>query len=490
MRLRMGSISMRNFEPVVLVGTGMANLVAAALLVNRGHRVVMLEQCETPGGYFSSFTNEMGDRFELAVSSLLGGTCHGSLVTLLRELGLEEQIALTPADIIDVMHIHGRRIVMPRGLDNLELNLVSEFPRCANELRQFISFMKEFMGEGEEQTDPRKRGRFMMRNYQRGFEEFCRETISNDLLRSILAMRIQCDESALMVMAGFFTECYGKGQVSVSGGVDHLVTVLNDFIRTHGGDIIFGARMADLSVCDDMTTDGDILENGDRINAKIVLYGGDIHSLEMLLTSHDLGCPSNSNRRRGHSSLSMFYTLENVNLNRLKGTVRHYVTETPDVFETYRILESGRRPEYPVIKVHVCSDNKTADERELLRVEVDTFHVPEMHDRAFYVNYARDIENMIVDKLIPELKYSTVYRRVIDPIDYQSWFGHSGGSATGWAHDVHNYMTNRLSQHTVLANVFITGQWGEFGSGLPQLIESARKSVNLTEQFERTRANR
>ena len=208
------------------------------------------------------------------------------------------------------------------------------------------------------------------------------------------------------------------------------------------------------------------------------------------MTSHDLGCPSNSNRRRGHSSLSMFYTLENVNLNRLKGTVRHYVTETPDVFETYRILESGRRPEYPVIKVHVCSDNKTADERELLRVEVDTFHVPEMHDRAFYVNYARDIENMIVDKLIPELKYSTVYRRVIDPIDYQSWFGHSGGSATGWAHDVHNYMTNRLSQHTVLANVFITGQWGEFGSGLPQLIESARKSVNLTEQFERTRANR
>jgi phytoene dehydrogenase-like protein len=472
----------------IIVGSGMAGLVAAWRLLERGHQVLVLEQADRAGGYFGGFTNDEGDRFDLAVSHLLGGLPGDTLSTLISSLELDDEISFETVDIADVMMIQGRRVELPTGFDRLEHSLGKQFPDAGTEIDAFFQFMRAFLGEGN--GDSREKGRFMMRNYRREFEAFCAETITDPVLRNALAMRIQCDNSSLMIMAGFITECYAKGMVYPKGGVHALVDAIVKRIRQVGGEVEFGAKVTDFTLSN-ARVDGVVLADGSVRTADVILYNGDAPTLSRTLESRGHVGIGDDGRRRGHSSLSIFLTLLDADLSRFAGAARFYLTETDDVFETYRVLETGALPEKPVIKLHFMSridDGLSAEGRDLIRVEVDMYHDSAVHDEEFYAKYARQIEAVIVKDLVPEIDTQVVYRRVVTPIDYECWFGHTGGSATGWAHDVDNYMVRRMNQRTSIENLFITGQWGEHGSGLPQLIASADKSVTLAEQWLRKRA--
>ncbi|MDO5052482.1 MAG: NAD(P)/FAD-dependent oxidoreductase [Pseudoclavibacter sp.] len=475
---------MRSSE-FVLVGSGMAALVAAARLLEHGHRVLVLERTDRPGGYFGGFRNEAGDRFDLAVSHLLGAGPGGPFRKVLELLGLGGRIELRPVELADVVTLRGHRIELPSGLDRLQRSLSAQFPGSAGQLERFIGFLREFLGEGD---DERERGRFLLRNRLRGFQEFCTETIDDPLLRNALAMRIQCDDSALLIMAGFLAECYGRGMTVPIGGVHALVEAMAGGIRRAGGRIRYGCEVRELRVEGDRAT-GVVLADGTVHPADVVLFNGDGPALRRQL--RERGLPEPEQRGRcGHSSLSVFHTLAGAELSRFGAAARHYLSETEDVFESYRVLERGRTPEHPVIKLHLPSRldrTLAAPGRELVRIEVDTYHDPAVHTPAFYRDYARRIERTLARSLLPELATHSVYRRVLTPCDFQARFGHTGGSATGWAHDVDNYMRRRMSQRTSLGNVLITGQWGEHGSGLPQLIASAERSVALAEHWLRGR---
>lgn len=470
----------------VVVGSGMSGLVAAVRLLERGHNVQVLEQADRAGGYFGGFENEAGDRFDLAVSHLLGGREGESLHSFLSSAGLDKSRELEPVDIADVMTIQGREIEFPTGLDRLQASLLRDFPESEEDLDVFFGFMRAFMGDA---GDARESGRFMMRNYRREFEAFCTATIADPVLRTALAMRIQCDSSSLMIMSGFITECYGKGMVYPHGGVRALVDSIVARIRDMGGKVEFGVKVADLAVRNG-TAEGVVVGDGTIRRCDVVLYNGDATKLGEMLEAHGMVGIDAEGRRRGHSSLSIFLTFSGSDLSRFSRAARYYFTETNDVFETYRVLETGALPAHPVVKLHFMSNidpTLGAADRSLVRIEVDMYHDPDVHDDGFYAQYAEVVESILMKEFLPELATDVVYRRVVTPIDYERLFGHTGGSATGWAHDVDNYMVRRLSQRTSLNNVFITGQWGEYGSGLPQLIASADKSVTLAEQWLRKR---
>ncbi len=110
------------------------------------------------------------------------------------------------------------------------------------------------------------------------------------------------------------------------------------------------------------------------------------------------------------------------------------MTASTDVFETYRVLETGALPEHPVIKVHVVTNidrTVAAPGRDLVRIEVDMYHDPDLHDADFYAEYADRIEATLAGTLLPELRTSSVYRRIVTPIDYAEWFGHTEGRRRG-----------------------------------------------------------
>lgn len=338
---------------VVVVGAGMAGIVAAARMLERGHRVVVLERTDQAGGYFGGFENEAGDRFDLAVSHLLGGGEGESLARLLASLDLSATVEWEPAEIADVLTIGDRRIEMPTGLNRLEERLGREFPASVDDLARFFGFLRSFLGDGS--ADPRDRGRFMMRHHRRGFEEFCRETISDPELRTALAMRIQCDHSSLLIMAGFLTECYGKGMVYPRGGVRRLVGTIVDRLRSAGCEFVYGALMSDV-VVEGGRASGVVLADGAVRRADVVFFNGDAPTLDAMLERHGLGGIDAGGRRRGHSSLSLFHTLVGADLTRFGRAARHYLTRSTDVFETYRVLETGALPEHPVIKVHLMTN--------------------------------------------------------------------------------------------------------------------------------------
>lgn len=466
---------------IVIVGGGMASLLAALKLLREGHGVTLLEQTDRLGGYFTGFENEAGDRFDLAVSHLLSGTAGEPLERLVEQEQLDG-VVFDHAEIADVMTLKGKSYVLPTGLEALRLSLVDAFPNSADEIGRVITFMQTFLG-----AEDSANAKFMMQNYKRYFQEFCEAELSDPTLRNIFGMRIQCDDSSLMIMAGFITEVYGKGMVYPRGGVFALVQALGARIRELGGEIRLGTKALGLEFEGAVAT-GVTLDGGETLSADAVLYNGDVLALQRILTDADLPQLKIGSRKVGHSSLSIFVTLENSDLSRFGSAARHYLSDTDDVFETYRQLETGALPSEPVIKVHFMSQldaSLAAEGRELVRIEVDMYHYETGYDQGFYERYAEEVLRRVEQSILPELATDVAYLRVITPIDYENWFGHAGGSATGWAHDVNNYMVNRMNQRTPIRNLYITGQWGEYGSGLPQLMRSADKSVQLTNAWMR-----
>lgn len=467
----------------ILVGGGMANIVAAANLTRAGHKVVLLEQTDRLGGYFTGFTSPAGDRFDLSTTHLLGGTAGQPFLQLLADWGVDA--TFDPVTVADVVHLRGRRYELPTGLEALESALADQFPGSRAELAAYFDFMRQFMGTS---ADPKQAGRLMMTNYKRHYREFCETHISDPDLRTLLGIRIQCDDSSLMIMSGFVTEAYGKGMVYPVGGVWALVDRIAAAITAGGGEIRTGCRVTDLVIESDIAR-GVVLDSGEVVTGDVVLYNGDAARLSATLEPRGHPPLDMAGRKRGHSSLSIFLTLVDADLSRFAGAARHYLTDTRDVFETYEQLETGALPTEPVIKLHFMSridPTLAAPGRDLLRIEVDMYHYETGHDETFYEQYAAEVLAR-AGRLVPEIATHTDYRRVVSPIDYEQMFGHAGGSATGWAHDVQNYMVRRMSQRTGVANVFVTGQWGEYGSGLPQLIQSASKSIALSEQWLRKR---
>ncbi|MCA9794831.1 MAG: NAD(P)/FAD-dependent oxidoreductase [Candidatus Eremiobacteraeota bacterium] len=130
---------------VVVVGTGMAGLTAAALLANSGRKVCMLEAHDIPGGYVHSF--RMGDYHFCAQIHYIWGAGRGDRVwRFLEKLGLEEDILFEPLDPEGYDHIilpDRKRVKIPNGYEQLAKNIEAAYPGQGEGVRRFTHILDQ-----------------------------------------------------------------------------------------------------------------------------------------------------------------------------------------------------------------------------------------------------------------------------------------------------------------------------------------------------------
>jgi prolycopene isomerase len=114
---------------VVVIGAGIAGLVAAARMQKRGARVLLLEQHEIVGGYCTNFKRGAYE-FDSSIHCVAGCEPGGDLYRTLSECGAAGYVDFIPLRPYLYKAVHpGRVLRIPSDLEALVDLLAAEFPR-------------------------------------------------------------------------------------------------------------------------------------------------------------------------------------------------------------------------------------------------------------------------------------------------------------------------------------------------------------------------
>lgn len=134
---------------VVVIGSGMAGLTAAALLANAGRKVCVLEAHDIPGGYVHSF--KMGEfHFCAQIHYVWGAGKNERIWRFLKKLGLEEDITFEPLDPEGYDHAvlpDGKRVRIPCGYESLANNIEAAYPGQGAKVRAFTAILDRLTKE-------------------------------------------------------------------------------------------------------------------------------------------------------------------------------------------------------------------------------------------------------------------------------------------------------------------------------------------------------
>ncbi len=136
---------------VIVIGSGMGGLTAAALLAKEGRKVLVVEQEEQPGGHARTFSHGpyTYDRalhliMGCAESSPLG---IGIIDALLRHLRIRDRCEFLRVDPLLTAHFPGYRIRLPGTMEGYKQAIIKEFPSEAKDIERLTNLYADIYRE-------------------------------------------------------------------------------------------------------------------------------------------------------------------------------------------------------------------------------------------------------------------------------------------------------------------------------------------------------
>ncbi len=514
----------------IVIGTGMAGLMAGNALVKGGHRTLMLEKHSRPGGCTMNF--ERGDyRFEASNHVINGCAPGGMTYRLLERVGAEEQV-----DFIQ-LESFGRMVDEERGTDfslpwelgaHIEM-LVEGFPHEEVGIRgyyQELGSMGETLihshgamesGDAEQLARVGEAAEQYAKLAGRKAPEVLREYVSDpNLIEMMLAIpsgfmgtsaNVLDAQSAVMCDLVFRVD--GGQAYYPKGGSGEMSQVLADLFVERGGTLLLEQAVSEIVFSGGRASGIVSRRRSGRsvsASARCVIHAGDMTALVNRL------CPEGSlpedyvkaiNRRRPSISAVILFAGLDLDLPALGVTESEISRSWPgpqppaSFDEVARDGDYSKQPSamatiYSNIDPSCCPPGKSV-------VATMVLAAPDKFDEALGEGRHRGRDyKALKDRLLPQLldkmeralgvgdlRPHVEVMELSTPVTIERFTENRGGAYVGWRYSA-DQAGKLIPQQSPVENLFLCGHWVSPGGGVSNVMTGGLDAAGLVETYLRS----
>ena len=481
---------------VLIVGTGMAGLVAGSILSARGLKVGLFDKHSKLGGYAQYFGVDVCWD---ATTHFFGGMAPGGWIhDALAPIGLLELLPLLPLEPAYRLVLPGGERLVSSDPVQFQESLAQAFPEEADGLARFFTDVDVIgrqypaLSQGVVEEGP------LADNADRTAADFIADYTKNAELAEVLGGTWMFTGlppsrlSALHFAMQFHALHLQGGAVTARGGLRHLTAVMGEFITAHGGTIENRMPVKRLLTGANRVL-GAELDDGRRFHTRAVLSTVNPHDTFEKLLAGEGRSPA------AYPPLGQFITsvssicVHLLTSAKIDAPARVTLAQWSDADAVWRDLQRAN-PEFEGLAISILDhgDAERAPAGQHM-VSIATlapytvehqWHVPwkQRRTREYrrlpeYLAHKEAVGDRLVARaaeLLPGIDAPTKYRRVATPITLERYTYNTAGAAFGWANLPEQSGSNRPGWRSPLEGLYLAGHWTFPGAGIAPVALSAR----------------
>jgi phytoene dehydrogenase-like protein len=444
-----------NYDAII-IGAGMSGLVCGCYLAKAGMKVLIVEQHDKPGGYFSSFKRREF-LFDAAAHSFGNYREGGHVRKVLTELGIGKLIKIKRFDPSNIIITPDFKITLQNDIKVTIANLSNIFPKEKDNIVKFFKFLAS-----ADQSEFTK-----LRNMT--FSSLLNSFFSNSKLINSLAVPVfgsgGLPPSSMHAFIGakIFSEFILDGGYYPEGGIQNLPNAVAHVIKQHRGTILYRNLVKKIIVKNNAVM-GIETDNNKEFIAKHVISACDISQTFKTFLGKSL--VSNGIEHELNNMIpSLSFFILYIGLDRPfeglppNGTNIWYLPYY-DLDRIYLNIKECYFEDAGMYLLRLSPDKKT-----LIASFLATFKT-----RSFWNHHkmriAQNFLNRIAE-LIPNLKKHILYFDVATPATLHRYTLNDEGAAFGWAKIPSQIFNPIFSNASFIKGLYLTGHWTGIGFGMP-----------------------
>jgi prolycopene isomerase len=483
--------SRRDVYDVIVVGSGIGGLTAAALLARAGRSVLVVERHDRVGGYAHAFRR---GRYLFDSAVHLVGGCEpvgipggGLIHSLLTTLGVRERCDFARIDPCYAAVYPGTVVRAPGSVEEFVQVHAGEDRAEAKALRQFLQECLDIREETRRAsqlpspfgavTDAR-RFPTLLRYRRATLAQVLDAQLESHELKALVGtlwpyLGLPPSRVSFLYFANMLMSYLTDGAFYCRGSFQRFADALAAAIVQNGGEILLRSSVRRIRV-ENGRACGVVLEHGQRIEAPLVLSNADARqTVEELVGPESFPTRYVTSLRRMKPSLSSFivHAAASLPLSARETCHETFLYSSFDHDQAYRSSLAGN-PSWLSVTVPTLADPSLAPAGQHLLIL--TTLIPYGSESRWRTGKDRLAGRLLemAERQFPGLGASLEFVESGTPRTLERYTRNTDGALYGWELSPAQVGSGRLSGSTPIAGLRLVGHWTQPGGGVYGVVSS------------------